>query len=102
MPTTGESLFTKITMSGLFAIRCVQAKANGKFSAPGLYWLRRRCNRIDPLEKTTGVSVTAGEQEIILVASVPLADEAWQPFGEGDVIEMVNGRVAAPDKLLQQ
>ncbi|RLA26896.1 MAG: hypothetical protein DRQ63_07180 [Gammaproteobacteria bacterium] len=64
--------------------------------------MRRRCNRIDPLEKTTGVSVTAGEQEIILVASVPLADEAWQPFGEGDVIEMVNGRVAAPDKLLQQ
>jgi len=81
----------------IFAHGHRRKQADGKCSAPGLYWLRRQCSRTDQFAETTGVSVTGGEQEVVLVASVPLTDEAWQPFGEGDVIALVNGRVAAPD-----
>lgn len=85
----------------IFAHGHRRKQADGEFRAPGLYWLRRQCSRADLFAETAGVSVTAGEQEVVLVASVPLTDEAWQPFGEGDVIAIVNGRVAAPDHLLK-
>ena len=32
-------------------------------------------------------------QELVLVASVPLTDEPWEPIGEGEVIALTQGLV---------
>jgi len=34
-------------------------------------------------------------QELVLVASVPLTDEPWEPIGEGEVIALTQGVVWA-------
>ena len=38
--------------------------------------------------------VETTDQAIALVASVPLNDEPWQPFGEGEVIAIRGGEIA--------
>ncbi len=45
--------------------------------------------------ETSGVSVISPDQHVILVASVPLTTEAWEPFREGEVVAIANGKVAA-------
>ena len=79
----------------LFAHGHRRKQADGKFKPPGLFWLHRQCARKDPHSETSGVSVTAPNQHIILVASVPLTAEAWEPFHEGEVIAISKGKVAA-------
>jgi glutamine amidotransferase len=44
---------------------------------------------------TSGVSVISPDQHVILVASVPLTEEAWEPFREGEVIAISKGKIAA-------
>lgn len=50
---------------------------------PGVHLLCRRC---------------AGGQEVVLVASVPLSDEAWQPLDEGEIVVLAAGRRVASVK----
>lgn len=40
-----------------------------------------------------GVTVAGGFQDVVLVASVPLSAENWQPLAEGDVVAISEGRV---------
>jgi predicted glutamine amidotransferase len=46
------------------------------------------------------VTPATGEQQVFLVASVPLTDEDWQPLDEGEIVVISHGtrrmRVAAP------
>jgi predicted glutamine amidotransferase len=48
--------------------------------------------------------VISPNQHVILVASVPLIEEAWEPFHEGEVIAISDGelkaRVPAPKPAL--
>jgi glutamine amidotransferase len=54
----------------------------GEIEPPGLYALCRRCQA----ERTT-------DQEVALVASVPLSGEPWAPLAEGEVVVLSAGHV---------
>jgi glutamine amidotransferase len=63
-------------------------QADGEFKSPGLHVLRRRCSSEDAHAGTAGVSVTSSDQEVALVASVPLTTEDWEPLDEGELVVM--------------
>ena len=71
--------------------RRVQA-ATGRIEPPGL-WLWS-CHCVDPDQPVhaSGVAVAPGFQEMVLVASVPLTEESWQPLGEGELVAVSGGR----------
>jgi glutamine amidotransferase len=79
----------------LFAHGHRRKQPNGEYDPPGLYWLHRQCAREDLHSGTSGVSVISPHQHVILVASVPLTEEAWEPFREGEVIAISKGKIAA-------
>ncbi len=60
---------------------------------PGLFMLSRRCHEGHTPVALQGVQVGCGYQEVVLLASVPLSDEAWQPLAEGEVVAIAQGRV---------
>ncbi|NDV50334.1 hypothetical protein [Salipiger sp. PrR003] len=41
------------------------------------------------------MTLTGAAQEVCLLASVPRSDEPWQPLDEGEVIAVVQGKIAA-------
>lgn len=67
--------------------------ATGEIMPPGLYMLSRRCGDANQSVSAEGVSVAPGFQEVVLVASVPLSAENWQPMVEGGVVAIAAGRV---------
>ncbi len=83
-------------------------QADGTIRAPGLWRLARHCDEGGELV-AQGLSVAAhdGEQDVPLVASVPLTGEAWVPLPEGSVLAarlgrvVADGRPACPDPALQ-
>jgi predicted glutamine amidotransferase len=54
--------------------------ASGHVEPPGLWWLQRECPA----------------QSVLLLASVPLSDETWQPLTEGELFLARSGRRVAP------
>lgn len=67
--------------------------ANGRIEAPGLWLLPRSCVFNDAItDQQAGVSIDSGEQDIVLIASVPLTDEAWQPLDEGELVVVKSGQ----------
>ena len=79
----------------LFAHGHRRKQADGEYKTPGLFWLHRQCAREDLHSETSGVSVISPNQQVILVASVPLTKEAWEPLQEGEVIAIARGKIAA-------
>lgn len=61
---------------------------------PGLVRLVLHCPPGKSGFAASGLSVETTDQAIALVASVPLNDEPWQPFGEGEVIAIRGGEIA--------
>ncbi|QCK88679.1 class II glutamine amidotransferase [Phreatobacter aquaticus] len=59
---------------------------------PGLVFLQRQCRFDENPSSQNGVVMASGDQMVSLVASVPLTDEQWQSFGQGDVIAFSGGR----------
>jgi glutamine amidotransferase len=53
---------------------------SGQIEPPGLWWLQRDC----------------AEQSVLLLASVPLSDEGWQPLTEGELLAARRGRRVPP------
>ena len=90
----GPANFLYCDSDVLFAHGHRRKQASGEYASPGLFWLHRQCARKDLLAAASGVSVTSQQQDVILVASVPLTAEAWQPLGEGEVIAIVGGLIA--------
>lgn len=69
-----------------------QGDARG-IAPPGLHLLCRRC-AAEP-GAIAGLDLGAAPQDVVLVASVPLSGEAWQPLDEGEVVALADGaRVA--------
>lgn len=61
---------------------------------PGLWWLQRECAAID--KAAAGVTLSAAPESVLL-ASVPLSGDPWQPFAAGELIVVRSGRlVPAP------
>ena len=79
----------------LFAHGHRRKQIDGEVEPPGLFSLHRQCAMKDLLSETSGVSVISPNQDVILVASVPLTTEAWEPFGEGEVIAIAHGEIVA-------
>ena len=75
-----------------------RTQANGEVAPPGLCVLCRRCAPEGDNIAMDGLALEAGEQEVALVASVPLTDEAWRPLAEGEVVALRNGRIVTTAK----
>lgn len=62
---------------------------------PGLYFTRRSCKTSPKSVQTKGLSIvtTANSQDIVLVASVPLTDEKWHAFEQGEILVLKDGEV---------
>lgn len=80
----------------IFAHADRRTQTDGQIKPPGLHILHRACApqaanfTADGLNITTpGASPT---QEAVLVASVPLTDEAWMPVAQGEVMILSAGK----------
>jgi len=70
--------------------------AGGKAEPPGLWVLQRHCAPADPsAERSAGVSVAHGDSAVVFIASVPLTDESWRPFAEGELLAVRDGETLA-------
>jgi predicted glutamine amidotransferase len=53
--------------------------------------LVRECGRSREMFETSGLVIEADNQSVVLFASVPLTDEAWQPLHEGKLVVIQDG-----------
>ena len=68
---------------------------DGNVRPPGLHLLVRSCNEQAVDLTQSGVLLAPTAQELVLVASVPLTDEPWEPMSEGEVVALKKGLVWA-------
>lgn len=71
-----------------------RSQVTGLVAAPGLVFLQRDCPPAGATVVANGLSVSATDQSIALVASVPLSSEPWQAMTEGEVMVFQAGRIA--------
>ncbi len=67
--------------------------ATGVIAPPGLFLLSCRCAETDEPLDASGVSIAPGFQEGFLIASVPLTEEGWRPFAEGELVAVSAGKL---------
>ena len=63
---------------------------------PGLWWLARQCKEAQTGIVAPGVQLHPGiavDQQVILCASVPITEEAWQPFLVNELICISKGQL---------
>ena len=82
----------------LFAHGHRRIQASGQVLPPGLFLLARRCAHADEAVHANGVSVAPGFQQVLLIASVPLTDEKWQPLSEGELVAVSAGRLVGTNR----
>lgn len=72
---------------------------SGQVTAPALY--RLACAAGDDAAVVSGRAVphSAAPQRVILLASVPLTDEAWMPMPQGELIAVRQGEIVAAVQL---
>lgn len=68
---------------------------SSRIEPPGLVCVQRRCGQGKRGIVASGLSIEGSDQDITLVASVPLTDETWQPLDEGEVIAISKGRATS-------
>lgn len=90
----------------LFVHGNTRTQEDGVRRPPGLHWLCRKCHHdgkpgiaSDALAVTNAISLDTREQEVVLVASVPLTEEPWEALGEGEALAARHGRVVARSSL---
>lgn len=91
----GPANFLYSDTDAIFAHGHRRKDATGQVRPPGLHFLCRRCSPTDDGALIAGVTLPhEAEQEVALVASVPLSAEPWEPLAEGEIVVLQNGRVA--------
>ena len=89
----GPANFIYSDGDAVFAHGHRRRSASGEILPPGLYVLCRSCTR-SPGMPLTGVAIGSEEdQEVALLASVPLSRERWEPLSEGEIVVLRGGRV---------
>ena len=66
------------------------------YRPPGLHVLSRQCsveNTDDKKIKGLEIQTLDKQQNVVLLASVPLTNEPWEPLNEGEVIAISNGKI---------
>ena len=68
------------------------------FHPPGLHWLCRSCRLVaeNRLESHHEPGTKSRLQRVALIASVPLTEEHWLPFDEGEIMVFGNGSRILP------
>jgi glutamine amidotransferase len=99
----GPANFLYADSDALFAHGHRRTQADGGVRPPGLHVLCRRCARdveapdIEGLGIAPSIAPRDGEQQVVLVASVPLTREAgWRALGEGELIAVRDGALQEP------
>lgn len=96
MRALGPANFLYADGDVLFAHGHQRIQVNGEIAPPGLWYLQRRCAcDADALSAPENAAAQAAEQELILIASVPLTAEAWTPFAEGQVMVVKDGAIVS-------
>ena len=70
-----------------------KSSVSATVEAPGLVFLQRECPPVGVTIAGIGLSLSAANQAIVLVASVPLTAEPWQAMAEGELKAFRAGRV---------
>ena len=83
----------------LYAFSDRRRQNDGRFKAPGLHILSRHCDGPSGRTQVDGVNVSGQVQSVLLIASVPLNDEAWQPLTEGELLMVRHGEVIEADTI---
>lgn len=92
--TLGPANFLYADGDALFAHGHRRRDGTEEIRPPGLHFLCRRCSARSDGVPVPGVSMSQEhEQEVALVASVPLTTERWEALAEGEVIVLREGRV---------
>lgn len=96
----GPANFLYADSEFLFAHGHKRTQSAGGIHPPGLHFLTRTC----PINQTTmnipGLSISPNVyapdnqvQKVVLIASVPLSDEAWSPLQEGEILATHYGTI---------
>lgn len=68
----------------------------GHAEPPGLWILQQHCAPADPPPtQHAGISIAQEERVSLLIASVPLSADAWQPIPEGELVAVRDGQLMA-------
>ena len=92
----GPANFLYCDGDALFAHGDRRHQEDGTIRAPGLWRLARRCPAGTGLQ-ADGLRMVPKEhdQEVVLLASVPLTAEGWQPLAQGELLVAGAGHVRA-------
>ena len=94
MRSLGPANFIYTDGDAVFAHGHRRKDDSGEIRPPGLHFVCRTCKADSDGAALAGVSVGHGaEQQVAVVASVPLSDERWEMIGEGEVVVLREGRV---------
>ncbi len=98
MRQLGPANFIYADGSTLFAHAHRRMQADNVIAPPGLWQLQRSCPvDVDALpEAGVAIEPAQHDQEITLLASVPLTTEPWRPLAEGEVLIVQNGCGTSP------
>ena len=97
-----EKVFSKLATFGpanflysdgdyLYAFANKRIQLNGNIEPPGMYYLTRQCCKNKEALKRAGVNLGCDPQQVLLFASVPLTDEAWQPLPPNQLLVAEKG-----------
>jgi len=90
----GPANFLYSDGDALFAHGHRRTQPDGIVAAPGMYLLERACE-VPAEQDIGGIRLASdGHQQVVLLASVPLTGEPWQPLDEGQVVAARGGQVA--------
>jgi predicted glutamine amidotransferase len=95
MRKLGPANFLYADGDALFAHSHRRMQADGTVAPPGLWMLLRRCACDPDSLPAAGVKIENRheDQQLLLLASVPLSSDSWQALTEGEVIAVKNGRL---------
>lgn len=94
MRSLGPANFIYTDGDAVFAHGHRRKDDGGQMRPPGLHFVCRTCSAEADGAELTGVSVGHdAQQQVAVVASVPLSDERWEMVGEGELVVLREGRV---------